>query len=183
MNEATLGILLTMEDQATPKMKSFGATLSTNRMAIRELAMGVTYLGATLLGLGIALEKSNSPLAQSVGHMFMMVGGIAAAVGSSIQFISAIAKMVDALKKLQIMQMITQALAGPAGWVTLGVGVAVAGAVVGATMYERSQKGASQTNVHVTVQGSVIKEKDLAESVRRQVVLTQQRNYNTSGVK
>ncbi len=184
-DEKKIGIILTMDDQASPKMRGFGTTLSANRMAIRELAMGVTYLGTTFLGLGIALEKSQNPLAQSAGQMFAMVGGIMAAVGSAAHFVYAIGTMVKALKSLQIAQMLTQAFAGPTGWISLGVGAAVAGAAVaGVTMYERSQsRVATQVNnVHVTVQGSVTTERNLVNAIQKGLVIKQQQN-NTSGIR
>lgn len=178
---AQLGITLSMTDNATPQMRSFGTTLTSNKAAIRELAMGVTYLGSSFLGLGVALAQSNNPLAKSISQTAIMVGGIMSAVGASVQFISAIAKMVSALRALQIQQMITQAFAGPVGWISLGIGAAVAGgAIAGTAAYSRSQ---SQVSNRINIENKVMLDgKQIGSSVRKEIVLTQQRN-NTSGIK
>lgn len=184
MNEATLGILITAQDQATPKLQGLQNTLTSNRTAIRELAMGVSYLGTTFLGLGIALQRSNSTMAQSIGNTAIMVGAVMSAIGASAQFVSAIARMVHALKVLNIQQIITQALSGPMGWATLLGGAAIAGGTIaGVAAYSRSQtKAEKQTTVNVKVQGSVVTTRQLGDEVRKQIILNQQRNV-TSGIK
>ena len=181
MNEASLAIILTAQDQATPQLKNFSTTLTSNKAAIRELAMGVSYLGMTFLGLGIALEKSNNAFGQSVGQMLIMVGSIMSAIGAAAQFVSAVAKMVNALKILNIQQIITQALMGPAGWITLGVGAAVAtAAVAGTVAYSRAETKSEQK---VTIENKIyLDSKQIAGPVRKQFVLNQQQNA-TSGIR
>ena len=110
MNEATLGILLQMRENATqqisnvntalkqlgtetsvvgPKMSTpmntFGDTLAKNRMAVRELSMGMMFMGATATSMGAAMQSSNSQAIKSAGSMIMLVGGIMSAVASSVQ--------------------------------------------------------------------------------------------------
>ena len=180
MATAQLGVLLSLQDNATPQLKSFTTTLSANKMAIRELAMGTAMLGASFMAMGVALKGSNSQLGQTVGQTLMMVGSIMTAIGSTVQFISAIAKTVDALKKLATMEAIVKAFQGPAGWAILLGSIAVAGgAVAGINAMSKAEK---KTEVNVNVQGSVVTQKQLIDDVRRGIILGQQRN-NTSGIK
>ena len=176
-----------MQDDATPKIRTFNKeannvsdTLSKNRMAIRELAMGVGYLGTTFLGLGVAMQNSNNQTLKGFGTTFMFVGAIMTAVSSSVQFISAIAKMVDALKKLQVAEMLTQAFAGPVGWAGLAAGAAVAGGIYyGVSKMEKAQHSVT-INQHIA--GSVVTEKQLTTNVQRGLLLAGQRSF-TTGVK
>lgn len=180
--EAQLGILISATDTATPQLRGLRNVLTDNKMAIRELAMGTTMLGASFMAMGVALKGSKNELAQNVGQTLMMVGSIMTAVGSTVQFISAIAKTVDALKKLAAAEAIVKAFQGPAGWVALGVGVAVAaGAVAGINAMSKADKK-SGVNITNNIQGSVVTDKQLSDTIRKQIVLTQQRNA-TSGIK
>jgi hypothetical protein len=181
MNEATLGILITANDTATPKLQGLQNTLSNNRMAIRELGMGVTYLGTTFLGLGIALQRSNSELGRSVGNTVLMVGAIMSAVGSSIQFISAIAKMIHALRALTAAQILAQAFS-PIGIATLAVGGIIAGVTMASVSNKAQTAVAKGTTVNVNVQGSVVTARKLADEVRTEIIKTQDRNA-TSGIR
>lgn len=189
MNDAQLGILMTMSgsEQVTAGFNSVAGTakttnnvLITNKMALRELAMGMTQIGVAALSVGVLMKQSNDQLVSNIGNYVMLAGGIMSAVGSSVQFISAISKMVDALKKLREAQILQQAFAGPAGWAALGIGVAVAGAATyGIARYESSQNKAAAVNLHTTVN---LDGKKVGEAVRTNIILTQQRN-NTSGIK
>ncbi len=183
MNEAALSILLTMKDEASSKFVNVNKNIHINRVALQQLATSVTYLGATFLGLGIAMDKMNNPFAQSVGHMFMMVGAIASSVGAAAQFIASIGKMVKALQSLHLMQILTQAFSGPVGWASLGVGVAVAGgAMAGYAAYSKSQARVTNNNVTINNAGNVIAERNLANQVRQSIIGTQERNV-TSGIR
>jgi len=181
-NEATLGILIQANDQATPKLTGLGNTLSENKMAIRELAMGVSFLGVSFASMGIMLKGTNSELGKGIGNTLLMTGAIMTAIGSTVQFISAIAKVVDALRKLAVMEAIVKAFQGPAGWAMLGIGAAVAtGAVAGISAMGRGEKRAA-VNITNNIQGSVVTDKQIADTIRRELVKTQQRN-NTSGIR
>jgi len=166
-------------------MNSISQSLAKNKAAFRELAMGVMFLGGSMLGLGVAMSQSNNEVLKSVGNIFMMAGSIMMAVGSSVQFIAAIGKMANALKALRLQQILTQAFAGPAGWASLAVGAAVAGGVVyGMSKYEGAQAksagGASTVNnVTQHIAGSVVTERQLTDSVQQGLLQKGQRNYGT----
>jgi hypothetical protein len=179
MNTATLMILLSMQDQATPKLQSFGTVLQKNQVAIRQLGAGVATLGTALLGMSVALKNVNNPMAQSIGNTIQIIGGMMAAVGAAASFIASIGKIKKAIDALIASQILQKALSGPAGWATLAAGLAVAGGV----SYAASQKSSgSTTNITNNIQGSVVTEKQLAENVRKQIIAQQSRNV-TSGIK
>src|SRR3989304_6540676 len=135
MNESmNVEVLLSMQDNATPQLQNFNRELQTglvqNKSALREMPAGVGYLGSAFLGMGISLKSSNNEAAKAAGGMLTMVGGMMTAVSAAVGFISAIAKMTSALQKLNIVQIIANALSGPGGWAKLAVGAAVAGGAI-----------------------------------------------------
>lgn len=214
MNDTTLEVLLEMQDNATPQLQAFGAqvqtvtaetqqmgprvtaplsdigtTLANNRRAIRELASGVMYLGGSFLAMGVSMQMSNNQAMKSAGSMLTLVGGVMATVGASVQFIGAISRMIDALKKLQIAEIIAKAFSGPAGWAMLAAGGAIAGgAVYGLSRYQgaetkvaKAEAKSAQTSitVHQHIAGSVVTERQLTDNVQKGLLLKGQRSYTT----
>ncbi len=210
MNETNLQVILEMQDNASPQLKTFGEnvkqtaadvktagsstvqtstsmdnSLAKNKAALRELASGVMYLGTTFLSLGIAMSQSNNEGVKSIGNMIMMAGAVMTAIGSSVQFIAAIGKMINALKALQIQQILTQAFSGPAGWATLAAGAAIAGGVVyGVSKYQSAaaKSTTGQTgNINVTqnIAGTVVSDRQLTDNVHKGLLLKGQRNAGT----
>ena len=175
--EAQLRILITAQNNATPKLKETNNALIDSKMAIRELAMGTTMLGASFMAMGVALKGTNTALGNSVGQTIMMAGAIMTAIGSSVQFISAIAKTVDALKKLATMEAIVKAFQGPTGWAILGVSAAVAVGSVAAINSMNKNEQKATVNVNITNDPSKV-----SQMVRRDIILNQKQN-NTSGIK
>jgi hypothetical protein len=161
----------------TMQMKGLGDTLADNRTALRQLASGMTMVGTTALTMGIALKSSKNEMVSGIGNTVMMAGALMTAVGSSVQFISAISKMVAALKSLAISEAIVKAFQGPTGWVALGVGAAVAGgAVAGINAMSKSE-----TKANITINNQIkLDGKQITQAVRTQTVVIQQQN-NTSG--
>jgi hypothetical protein len=212
MNETNLAVVLEMQDSASPQLRAFGEqvkataanvktaggtmnttmggvdqTLNKNKMALRELATGVMYLGGTFLALGVAMQGSNNDTVKSIGNTLMMAGAFMTAIGSSVQFIAAISKMINALKVLQIQQILTQAFSGPAGWATLAAGAAIAGGVVyGVSKYSsaQSKSAGGTTNVNVTqnIAGSVVSQSQLTDGVHKGLLIKGQRSGST-GIK
>lgn len=130
---AELAILLTLQDSATPQLQEFQKTVATttaevksstttiseHSTAIRQLGMGLNYLGATALSAGIALAQTKNSTAQAVGQMLVFSGAIMASVGSAIQLVSSVGRIVRALQELAVMQTIVNALSGPLGWIVI----------------------------------------------------------------
>jgi len=210
MNETNMTVLLQMRDQASPQIQAFGQTtkqtmadirrqnqatidnmqgvgaqIVANKEAYAELSAGVRYMGTTFLALGVAMQSSNNEMIKSMGNTVMMAGAIMTVVGSAAGFVDAIGKMVKALRALQIQRMLTQAFSGPAGWITLGAGAAVAGGVLYATSRQEGSAPARPTGtnnnitVNQTVNGSVVTERQLTTNVQEGLLRKQQQSYST----
>jgi hypothetical protein len=180
--EATLGILLTMQDSATPQLKTLSNTLEENRTSMRQLAMGVGYLGMSFMSMGVALKSTNSQIGQGIGQTMMFAGAIMMSISTTVQFVRAISQVITALKTMALWQGITKALSGPGGWITLGIGAGIAaGAVAGISKMATGERQ-SVTNINIHNAGSVVTTKQISDDVRRELVKTQQRN-NTSGIR
>lgn len=216
MNEATLGILLEMKENATtqianvnsaiktlgtetqavtPKMtgsfSGLSGVLSENKAALRELSMGLGFLGSSFVSMGVSMQMTNSQTMKSTGNIIMMVGGIMSAVASSVHFVSAISKMVHALKELQMAEILAKAFSGPAGWATLLVGGAIAGGTVmalsrmqtsEAKVTKAEAKGGTTINVTQHIQGSVVTQREIADDVQKALLVKGQRQW-TTGIK
>lgn len=216
MNETNMAVVLQMRDQASPQVRAFGQTTTAtmadirrqsqmtvdnmqgmgaqvvaNKEAFAELSSGVRYMGTTFLALGVAMQAANNESIKQIGNFVMMAGAVMTVVGSAAGFIDAIGKMVKALRMLRIQQILTQAFAGPAGWITLGVGVAVAGGTIAAVSAMESRNSAKMTpgaaagpsiTVNQNIQGSVVTERQLTDSVQKGLLLKGQRN-STTGVR
>ena len=180
MGESTLGVALVLtQDSVSPQLKSLGSTLGDNRMAIRELAMGVTMMGASFMAMGVALSQSSNQTAQSAGRFLMLSGSIMTAIGSAVQFVSAISKTIDALQKLAASEIFAEAMANPL-LPLLGVGAAAA-LTFGVTKGISSMNSANtkvENTVNVNLNG-----KQVADSVKQQLVINAQQNAKTSGVR
>ena len=179
MGESSLGVALVLtQDSVSPQLKSLGSTLGDNRMAIRELAMGVTMMGASFMAMGVALSQSSNQTAQSAGRFLMLSGSIMTAIGSAVQFVSAISKTIDALQKLAASEIFAEAMANPL-LPLLGVGAAAA-LTFGVTKGISSMNSANtkvENTVNVNLNG-----KQVADSVNQQLVINAQQNAKTSGV-
>ena len=188
LNEASLGIAITLsgQEQVSTGLNSVASTvksstniLTDNRVAFRELAMGMTHIGMAALSVGVMMKESNNQMVSSIGNYVMLAGGIMSAVGSSLQFISAIAKSEDALKKLKAALISVEAFSGVPGWVALGVGAAVAvGATVGISKLTSSE---NKSNVVINnhIAGSVVTEKQLTATVQKGLLIKGQQNLST----
>jgi hypothetical protein len=180
-------VMLSMQDTATPVLKGFNSELqeglARSKSSLRELGMGVGFLGSAFLGMGVSLKASNDETAKAAGNMLFMVGGIMTAVSSTVQFVGAIARMTSALQKLNITQIIANALAGPGGWAKLAIGAAVAGATIyGVTKMSQGISPADnvpKTTVVQHIAGSVVTERQLSDNVQRGLLQKKGRNSTT----
>jgi hypothetical protein len=192
--DATLGILLTMRENVssqTSRVKSeiggLTESMASNRIAVRQLASCVTYLGATFMSMGVAMQNSNNQFLQSNSSTMIFIGGLLTAVGSAAQFISAISRIIDSLRKLAAAQILVKALSGPAGWATLAAGVAVAGVTIagvskmtsGTPATSKTDKPVSTINITQNIAGSVTTERDLTNNLHRGLLLKEQRSNKT----
>lgn len=158
MSEAALSVAMQSSgsDEVAKSLSTIGdrgtglaSTLVGNKMAIRELTMGMMQLGMSALMVGTMLKESNNQLERNIGNYITLAGGLMSAVGAAFQLVRAITLITDALKKMIATEVLKQAFSGPMGWATLGIGAAVAaGAIVGVSRYE-STTHTVQHNVNV----------------------------------
>jgi hypothetical protein len=177
MESSSLGILITATDNATPQLKQLGATVSDNRMELRQLAMGVGFLGMQFSMMGMMARQSETAIGKNVGTTLMYVGALMTAFSTSVQFVRSIQQVTAALKGQAVMQALVNALTGPGGWAKLAIGGAIAiGAVAGINAMTKNEQ-------KVTIENKVnIDGKQLGTAAKREIILNQQRN-NTSGIK
>ena len=198
MNDTTLGIIVNMKENVTSTTKgvnqsmgSLSDTMADNRMKMRELGMGVSYMSMTMLGLGVAMQQTNNQFLKTTGSTLAWIGGIGMGISGAVQFISAISKVIDALKSLQIAEMLSQAFSGPAGWAMLLGGAAVAGGIYyGVTRSQSAEakvaksdaKSTTVNNITIHNQGSLYAQQDLISDIQKGLIQTQQRT-STTGIK
>jgi prophage DNA circulation protein len=199
-------VLLTMRDEASPTMNAFNQTVAatktsvgglggttanmgglketllSNKNAMRELGFGAMFLGSAMLGMGVSMQQSNSQTVKSAGNMLALVGGIMTAVASSVQFVSAIAKMTSALNKMNIAQLIANALSGPGGWAKIAIGVGIVGAaaygISKATSAVSSKEERAQNVVHNHIAGSVVTQNEIVDITQRGLIQKGGRQYS-----
>lgn len=178
MDTAELAVIVSMQEDVSSQMPRVTNSLVQSKAAIRELSMGVMYMGSMFMGLSVAMEKSNNETVKNVGSMLAIAGGIAMAAGSAAQFVSAAARIVSALRAINLQLLIQNALSGPKGWLVLGGAVAAAGAA-----YYGMNKATGSSNQQVTIENKVVLDgRQIGSASKRQIILNQQRN-GTSGIR
>lgn len=184
---ATLALLLKLHDEATPGFSRMATAVNRNRSSFNALASGANTLSSSFLGLGVALSQMNNEAARNIGQTAIMVGGILSAVGSSLQFIVAIGKLIVALRKLRDAQILVQAT-NPLLWVPLLAGLAIgAGAIAFTNKLEASQARASRSNITIinnnnNIRGSLVTERELTQ-MNRQYIIKKGEQNGSSGVR
>jgi len=127
-NEAATTIVLRMRDEASAGMQQFGNTTQEARLQSIEFNAALTAMGSALTAVGSLLNQIDNPAAKAAATFITTAGAILATTSAIIQVIPYIRQLITWLRSLAVAQAIIQALSGPAGWATLGIGVAVAGA-------------------------------------------------------
>lgn len=127
-NEAAVTIVARMRDEASGKMANLGKQTQQTNVNMTDLRMTLTAVGSAFVGIGSLLGKLDNPLAKTASNFFLIGGAIGSTAGAILNVIPYIGKLITWLRNLAIVQTIVKALSGPAGWVQLGVGLAIAGA-------------------------------------------------------
>lgn len=144
-SEAVINITTRMRDEASAKAKGFTQILQEQKKVSSEVTMSLTAVGGALTAIGSLMGQLDSPAAKMASKFILTAGAILSTSAAIIQIIPIIRSLITWLRGLAVVQSIVQALSGPAGWATLGVGLAVAaGATAG--VYALSSKAAG-TNV------------------------------------
>lgn len=154
-NEAATTIVLRMRDEASASMQNFGQETTEARLASLEFNSALTAMGGALTAVGSLVGQLGGENAKMAATFITTAGAILTTTSAIIQSIPYIRQMITWIRNLAIAQAVLRALSGPAGWVTLGVGLAVAGAATAGIMAATggfSGGGGGGTTVNVNSQ-------------------------------
>ncbi|MFA5429850.1 MAG: hypothetical protein WC329_01670 [Candidatus Omnitrophota bacterium] len=166
---------------AATEIKNYGDTTESARLPASRFRYETIALGAAMSSMGNLIGKIDSPAAKMVGNFLQIAGTVSLTVSSIIHLLPYLSSLAASLQKVAIMQAIVKALSGPAGWVTLGVGLA-AGIGAGYGISNATKTTPSGVVVNNYVQGSVVTENQIAEMTRREIIKNQDRNSGSSGI-
>lgn len=127
-----LGLTISRVDAARIEAANDAMTRARQAMsalglaAAIHLAPAIEQLSVRLANLAVWFKQIDRSALHSAANMAKWVVSIGAAVALAPKIVGAIKKIIDALKALAKGQAIVQALAGPAGWATLAVGIGIA---------------------------------------------------------
>ncbi len=186
MDNTTVGVLVTMEEDVSTKMPAITNSLIDSRNATRELSMGTAYLSSMMMSMGVAMNASGNATARTFGNMLLMIGGMGNAVTSAFRFVSAMGRMTHALQQFNVAQLIANLLSGPTGWARLLIG----GALIGGAAYGISKMMSSsgttgatnKTEVHNHIAGSIVTQQEVVD-ITHQGLLQKGAQNSTTGIK
>lgn len=173
MNEAAVTIVTRMRDEASQKMKGMGQTMQNTQQQAFQFNLMLTTLGSAMSALGGLLGQIDSPLAKQAQKWFAIGAAVFLSISAISQVINIMKPLIATLRQLAVVQAIVQALSGPGGWLTLGVGLALAGgataAIVGMTGgFSRGGGGTTNVNINTAaVMGNEQQARELARSIQR----------------
>lgn len=174
--EAAVNVVLRMRDEASADLQQVGTTMANTEMQALKMNIALTAMGGALTAVGSLLSQIDSPMAKMAGTFLTTAGAIMMTASAIIVMLPEIRKLVVALRSWAIAQAIVRALSGPAGWVTLGVGLAVAGAatagIIGMTGGFGGGGGGGTTNVNINagvLMGDETQAKQLSRMVKRNI--------------
>jgi hypothetical protein len=179
MDEAVYVIVMRMKDEASDKIQNTGKVTERTGNQFREFKLTLLAVGSAMTSMGSLLGKIDSPLTKTLSNFLLTAGAIMSTVSAIGYAIPAITKMVAAIQQLNIVSAIQKALSGPAGWIALGAGAAVAGAAV----YGISQAGQQPARTPVTVNVPMYLDRQVVGRSSQTFLLENQDRNGTSGVK
>jgi hypothetical protein len=181
--EAAVTVVMRMRDEASQGMQNFGANTQQAQIESLQLNSALTAMGSALTGVGSLLNQLDSPMAKVAATTITTAGAILATSSAIIQAIPYIKQMTASLRNMAIAQALVRALSGPAGWLTLGAGLAIGGAAAyGISRATQAAPRSTGTTVNNYIQGDVVTERSVGDISRRSIVQNQSRNA-TSGIR
>lgn len=180
-DEASVAIVARMTDEASPEMENLGRTMEQTSLKTLDMRMSMLAMGGAMSAVGGLLRQIDNPTAKAASNFLMIASAVMMSAAAIQQLIPIIQQATAAMRSMAIVKGVLAALSGPAGWAMLGAGAAVG---VGATygiMRATGGSGAGPTQ-NIYVQGSIISERELSDITRRNIVDTQHRNANKSGI-
>lgn len=182
MADASVVLTMRMKDEASEGIKNFGRTAESARIPATRFRYEMIAMGAALSSIGALISRIDSPATKMIANFLQITGAVMLTISSIAQMLPYLSSLVASLRNVAIMQSIVKALSGPAGWITLGLGLtagAGAGYAINAATSRTTPSGVVVNNY---VQGSVVTERQIAETTRRQIVESQSRNAGRSGI-
>lgn len=126
--EVGVTMALRMRDEASASMQQFGDATQAAQIEALQMNVALTAMGGALSAVGSLIGQLDSPMAKMASTFLLTAGAMLTTTSAIIMMVPEIRKLITWLRNLAIAQVLVRALAGPAGWVTLGVGLAIAGA-------------------------------------------------------
>lgn len=170
-NEAAVTVILRMHDEASVEMQNFGQATQQAQIEAIQFNAAMTAMGSAMTAVGALLGKVDDPMAKMASNFLMTAGAVLTTTSAIIQMLPYIRQMVRALRNWAVAQAILQALSGPGGWATLGIGLGIAaGAAAGVYALSGGFGGGGGTTVNVTTDafmGSSSDARRFAEKTQR----------------
>lgn len=167
--EAAVNVVLRMRDEASDDLMQMGSTMAQTEIQAFQLNLALTSVGAAMSAVGSLVSQVENPMAKMAGTFLITAGAMMTTLSAIIQMIPYIRSLITWLRKLAIAQALVQALAGPKGWITLGAGLAIAGAatagIYAATGGFSRGGGGTTVNINGPVMGNAQQAKQLARQI------------------
>lgn len=203
--EASIAIVARMHDEASPGLQQLARNTEQVQLKSISTTVALSALGSALSSVGGLLRQIDTPGAKMLSTTLQIASSVVLTATAFSRLIPILIQATSAMRSMAIVQSVLTALSGPGGWAMLGIGAAVGvGATAGIMRATRSPQTAPQAGMlegrsvqsmiippssgqtvitqHYHIAGSVITERELSETVRRQFVNTQQRNAGKSGI-
>jgi len=173
-DEAAVNLIFRARDEASDDIANMGETMAQTEVQSFQLNLALTSMGSAMSAVGSLVNQIENPVAKMGATFLMTAGAMMTTVSAIIQMIPYIRSLITMLRGLAIAQALVAALAGPAGWVKLGVGLAVAGAaaagIVGMTGGFGGGRGGSTVNINNPVlMGDASTAKQLSRMVKQNI--------------
>jgi len=126
-DEAAVNVVMRMRDEASDDLARVGGTMANTETQALQLNLALTSVGAAFSAVGALVNQLDNPMAKMAATFLMTAGAMMTTVSAIIQMIPYIRQLITWIRNLAIAQAVLQALSGPKGWITLGVGLALAG--------------------------------------------------------
>ena len=168
-DEAAITTVIRMRDEASAELQNFGQNVQQQEMQALQFNVALIAVGSALSAMGSLLNQIDNPMAKMGAQFMMTAGAVFTTTSAIIQMMPAIRGLIQWLRNLAIAQALVQALSGPKGWITLGAGLAIAGAatagIYAATGGFNKGGGGTTVNINGPVMGNPQQAKELARLI------------------
>jgi hypothetical protein len=160
----------------------FGNRADHARLPASRFRYETIALGTALSSVGGLIGKIDSPAAKMISNFLQIAGTVMITVSSIAHLLPYLSSLTTSLRNVAIMQGVVKALSGPAGWLTLGAGLAVGAGTAYGISAMTSKPTSSGVTINNYVQGSVVTQNQISEMTRRQIIQKAGQNAGSSGI-